>query len=165
MPVNERPSIGALIFPPSGYNQLCIMHNAPGVEDQETEALRRRLAELEMISAFHEEAGRILGPNPSPTALQELLELIRVRFGIRSAAYLRVEPVAQELVPGAASPALTAKPANRRLGDGPAGQAAATGKPVRTESPEQGSSLSIPVRVSGRTVGVLDLVDVAAGRF
>ena len=141
------------------------MPNTPKVEDQETEALRRRLAELEMISAFHEEAGRILGPNPSPGALQELLDLIRVRFGIRSAVFQRVDAAAQELVPGAASPTFTSKPVKLRMGDGPAGQAAQTGKPVRAESPDVGSFLSIPLRVSGRTVGVLDLADVATGKF
>lgn len=141
------------------------MSNTPKVEDQETEALRRRLAELEMVAAFHEEAGRVLGPSPSPSALQDLLDLLRVRLGLRFASYLRFDEAAQELVPVAISPAATPKPSKVRLNDGPAGRAATSGTTIRTESPDRGSSLAVPVRASGKKAGVLELTDVAVGRF
>ena len=141
------------------------MPNTSKVEEQEAESLRRRVAELETISAFHEEAGRILGSSPSPSAIQELLDLIRVRLGLRSAAYLRFDEAAQELATEALSPLASASPATRRVGDGPSGRAASLGKTVKAESPERGSCLAVPVRAGGRTVGVLELLDVATGRF
>src|SRR5687767_13256900 len=122
------------------------MPKSPRIEDQESEILRRRLAELETISAFHEEAGRVLGPSPSAGALQELLDLIRVRFGLRSVAYLRHDEGLQELLPEGISPQSLPKGSRCRVDSGPSGRAAKTGKAVREESQDRVSSLSIPVR-------------------
>ncbi len=141
------------------------MSNAPNVADQESEALRRRVAELETIAAFHEQVGRVLGPSPSPAATHELLDLIFTRFGLRSAAYFRLDDSSKELVPEASSPPSSTRPARIKLGEGPSGSAASSGEPVRTDIPDGGSSLSVPVRASGRTLGVLQLMDGAAGRF
>jgi PAS domain S-box-containing protein len=141
------------------------MPNTPNVEVQETEALRRRLAEVEMLAAFHEEAGKILGPYPSTQALQELLDLFRGRFGLRSASYYKHDEAAQELVLEATSPSAAMKPTRHRLNDGPAGRTATTGKSIRTESPDRGSSASVAVRGPIHVLGVLELTDVAAGRF
>src|SRR5262245_18843942 len=118
------------------------MPDTPKVEDQEAEALRRRLAELETVAAFHEEAGRLLGPAPGPAALQDLLDLIRVRFGIRSAAYLRFDEVGQELTTEAISPVSLPKGMRVKAADVPAGRVAASGKTLKAESPEKGSALA-----------------------
>jgi PAS domain-containing protein len=136
------------------------MSNTPKLEDQESEALRRRLAELEMVSSFHEEAGRILGPFPSAGALQELLDLIRT-VRDRSAVFLKVE----ESTGTRARGGLPGRIPKVKIGDGLPGRVATEGKPLREESPEKGSALAVPVRVSGRTLGVLDLSDVATGKF
>jgi PAS domain S-box-containing protein len=141
------------------------MSNAPKVEDQEMEALRRRLAELETIAAFHAETGRVLGPSPSPTALQEFLDVVRARFELRSAVYFRLDDKTQELVPEASSPPGAVKPVRMKLGDGPAGRAASSRTTVRTVFPEGGASLAAPVRGAGRPLGVLELADGAAARF
>jgi len=118
-----------------------------------------------MISAFHEEAGRVLGPSPTPTALQDLLDLIRVRLGTRSAAFLRLDDAGKELTLEAVSPTSLPKGGKIRAGEGNSWRAASTGKTARTESPEKGSALSVAVRSTGRVAGVLDLMDVATGRF
>ena len=140
------------------------MPNAPKVAEPESEALRRRLAELETISAFHEEAGRILGPSPSPSAPRELLDLIRSRFGISSAAFLRLDDAARELVPELAAPPAQSPPDRRKLDDGPAGRAASTGTTVRSDFHNGAVTYAVPVKTATRTSGVLVLADDGSGR-
>jgi PAS domain S-box-containing protein len=142
------------------------MSNPSKIDVQDSaDTLRRRLSELEAVSAFHEETGRVLGPSPSAGALQEMLDLVRGRFGLRSVAYLRHDEGTKELVPEGMSPTTVPKGSRRRNDEGPSGRALKGGVAIREESQDRISSLSIPVRNGNRALGVLELTDVAAGRF
>ncbi|HEY3226331.1 MAG TPA: hypothetical protein VGK61_04985, partial [Planctomycetota bacterium] len=120
------------------------MSNASQTVEGDTESLRRRLAELELIAAYHAESGRILksGGMPSSSGLLEFVDMTRKHFTLVSAAYYRVEAAAQELAVEAASAESGAQPQRFKLGEGATGRAAQSGSTVRTDNGTGGAGLA-----------------------
>jgi len=143
------------------------MSNASPIVEGDTESLRRRLAELELIATYHAEAGRILksGAMPSSSGLLQFIDLTRKHFTLAAAAYYRVEDATQELAVEAASAESGAQPQRMKVGEGSTGRAAQSGATVKTENGSGGAGLSMPVRIRGRVAGVFDVTDRATARF